>query len=134
MCLSHCGDRHVIATPGEVAVQQSRYYRRCAGSQPRVAVQPPLGLQAIGMHDDERAGWPGVGELLDLSHLVTEGAVLRYHASGLVARHYGARNVAHPGISYLPLDRVQRRHGDCRAAGAPECEVDLSEQIVRREG
>ena len=68
-------DSHIVATPVEVAEEDTGDERRMPPHEPGVAVEIPAADEPVGVQEEERVVGPGIAELGDLVHGVTGGAV-----------------------------------------------------------
>ena len=96
--LPNCEDRHIIPAAGEIPVQDPRDKSGVSRHETGVSIEPPVGLETIGLHDHESPGRPVIPELLDLPDLVAHGA--RVHGPGTARR---TRRRHDPGARPFPL-------------------------------
>ena len=101
-------------------------------SQPRILFYIPSRRKSIGMHDKRRFWLPGIGELLDFAHRVSDGSVHRNQASGLAPDTNRSHDIARPSVVQDLLfvkDLGDRNRGSPRLA---ESAVDLAQDAFWR--
>ena len=96
----------------------------CRAARPGIAVELPLGGQAVGVHDEQRAGRPGIGELLEPCEpscptvpLCDTMLVLRPAPSRIDAGDVADARVA--DLAASAVDLGDRDGGAPRSPGAP---------------
>lgn len=77
---SNHDNRSIVANSPEITIERAGDECWVSRNQSRIATQLPLRTEAVGMHDENRAGEPGISEFLNLPDGVTDGSVVRNHA------------------------------------------------------
>src|SRR5258705_10711162 len=109
-------DRHVVAAPAPVAVEDARDQRGMAAGQAGVALDLPAADAPVGVHDEERGVGPRVGDLVDAAGVVPGGTVTGDEVPGRVARDDRPPDVADPRVGDHAPGGIDARH---RHRGAP---------------
>src|SRR5207249_8404462 len=76
----------VVALAAKIAVEHACYDGCMPGLQPRIRLELPLGLDAVGMHDQYALRGPGDGEFLDPPRFMARNAVVREQPARFLAR------------------------------------------------
>ena len=122
-------DRDVVTTPPEVTEEHAGDEAGVPRRQTGVTIHLPLGGQAVGVHDQQCALCPGIGELLNLANRMPNRAVVRDHA-GAVAVVAGLTRTA--AILPTPANLASWRSGSIRATASAAPRVPLSASWAAR--
>src|SRR6478736_5073979 len=110
-------DGGIVTTALEIAVEHGRNEAGVPCEKSGIALEVPLGPNAVAVQEQHRLGLPGMRELGEFAVLVADDAVIGDEMPSLGAFHHNRRNIADPGEPNDPGRFVKDRNAECCAPG-----------------
>ena len=95
-------DGGIVTAALEIAVEHGRNEAGVSCEKPGIALEVPLGPNAVAVQEQHRLGLPGMRELGEFAVLVADDAVIGDEMPSRGALHHNRRSIADPANRTIP--------------------------------